>query len=110
MFISNHYGVLCALFFPSLSQTNSVADSQNAQFMTVDDISYVIVYRDNEKFYLEECEERFQQNANTEPDRTLIVYTNKQRIISKEDVIIEIKQFDKISKEHKFENSEESPS
>ena len=92
----------------ALSKYNPIKSSNMFQTTMIEDIQYVIVYQDGEKYYLEESEVKFEEIEGEEPKKILVVYTNRQRIITCDDIVIEVEKYDDIIKEHKSSNYQDN--
>lgn len=90
----------CSFAFTEFDPTES---SKTLQITTIDNTPYAIVCQDNEKYYLEEIKIESKATKSEESKEYLTVYTNKQRIITSDDITIEVKNFADIKKEHKTE-------
>lgn len=98
MIILNCFILSCSFTFTKI---DPIERSKTFQITTVDSTPYAIVYQDDEKYYLEEIKVEVEQTEGEEPKEILIVYTNRQRIITSDDIKIEVKKYDDIIKEHK---------
>lgn len=98
MIILNCFILSCSFTFTKI---DPIERSKTFQITTVDSTPYAIVYQDDEKYYLEEIKVEVEQTEGEEPKEILIVYTNRQRIITSDDIKIEVKKYDGIIKEHK---------
>lgn len=94
---------LCCMY--SLTTTDYADNSKSFQITTIDNVSYAIVYKDNKNYFLEEI--KIDETENPSEHKTLIVYTNCQRIITTDDILIRVEKFQEIKKEHKKENTVE---
>lgn len=74
------------------------------QTTIIDNTPYVLIFHDDNRYYLEEFEVKIQESESKETEEILIVYTNKYRIIACEDIEIETNKYDDVKKEHKLEN------
>ncbi len=92
----------------SLSKYNPIKNSKTFQTTTIEDVQYAIVYHDGDKYYLEESEVKFEESEGEKPKKILVVYTNRQRIITCDDIVIEVEKYDHIIKEHKSDNHQDN--
>lgn len=106
MIILNCFILSCSFTF---TNTDPIERSKTFQITTLDSIPYAIVYQDDEKYYLEEIKVKVEKAEGEEPKEILTVYTNRQRIITCDDIEIEVKKYDDIIKEHKPDNPQEKP-
>ena len=104
MIILNCFILSCSFTFTKI---DPIERSKTFQITTVDSTPYAIVYQDDEKYYLEEIKVEVEQTEGEEPKEILIVYTNRQRIITSDDIKIEVKKYDDIIKEHKSDMPQE---
>lgn len=84
-------GILC-------STTNPIENAKEFPTTVIDDITYAIVYQNGNQYFLEEIEVDINPTDNSQ---TLIIYTNKQRVLTTNDLIINVNDYDKIIKDHK---------
>lgn len=105
MIILNCFILSCSFTF---TNTDPIERSKTFQITTLDSIPYAIVYQDNEKYYLEEIKVEVEKAEGEEPKEILTVYTDRQRIITCDDIAIEVKKYDDIIKEHKSDTPQES--
>ena len=84
-------GILC-------TKTNPIKTAKEFQTTVIDDITYAIVYQNGNQYFLEEIEVDINPTNNSQ---TLIIYTNKQRVLTTNDLIINVNDYDKIIKDHK---------
>ncbi len=106
MIILNCFILSCSFTF---TNTDPIERSKTFQITTLDSIPYAIVYQDDEKYYLEEIKVEVEKVEGEEPKEILTVYTNRQRIITCDDIEIEVKKYDDIIKEHKPDTPQENP-
>lgn len=78
------------------------------QTLTLDGVQYAIVYQNGNQYFLEESKATMKEIKGEEPREILTVYTNRQRIITCDDITIEVKKYDEIIKEHKSDNLQEN--
>lgn len=104
MIILNCFILSCSFTFTKI---DPIERSKTFQITTVDSTPYAIVYQDDEKYYLEEIKVEVEQTEGEEPKEILMVYTNRQRIITSDDIKIEVKKYDDIIKEHKPDTPQE---
>lgn len=79
-----------------------VVSENNACITYVDDIQYAIVYQKGNQYFLEEAEAEWVQEK-TEVKCILKIYTNKQRILTTDDLSINICEYDNIKRETKID-------
>lgn len=91
--------VLCCMF--SFTKTDYIDESIEFQITTIDGTPYAIVYKNDERYFLEEIEIKVNDAESTVKNNSLIIYTNRQRIITTEDISISVEKFQKIITEHK---------
>ncbi len=91
--------VLCCMF--SFAKTDYIDESKEFQITTIDGTQYAIVYQNDEQYFLEEIEIKVNDAESAVENRILIIYTNRQRIITTEDISISVEEFQKITTEHK---------
>ncbi|MBR3768071.1 MAG: hypothetical protein IKL10_07530 [Clostridia bacterium] len=91
--------VLCCMF--SFTKTDYIDESKEFQITTIDGTQYAIVYQNDEQFFLEEIEIKVNDAESAVENKTLIIYTNRQRIITTEDISISVEEFQKITTKHK---------
>ena len=91
--------VLCFMF--SFTKTDYIDGSKEFQITTIDGTQYAIVYQNDEQYFLEEIEIKVNDAEDAVENKTLIIYTNRQRIITTEDISISVEEFQKITTEHK---------
>lgn len=104
MIILNCFILSCSFTFTKI---DPIERSKTFQITTIDSTPYAIVYQDDEKYYLEEIKVKVEQAEGEGPKEILIVYTNQQRIITSDDIKIEVKKYDDIIKEHKPDTPQE---
>ncbi len=98
--------VLCITY--SFTDKNPIKRDKYFQTTELKGKQYAIVYQVGNQYFLEEAEIMIKNNEDTEDEITLTVYTNKQRIIFCDDIIIETKEYHDIIKEHKIDELEEN--
>ena len=84
-----------------------IKESNHFQTVSLDNTMYAIVYQNGTQCFLEEAEIVVQNNEDTVPENVLIIYTNKQRILTYDDIVIDIVEYDDIIKKQKADDSEE---
>ncbi len=91
--------VLCCMF--SFSKPDLLDESKELRITTIDGTPYAIVYQNDEQYFLEEIEIKVSDAESAVENETLIIYTNRQRIITTEDIAITVDEFQEITTEHK---------
>lgn len=105
MIILNCFILSCSF---TVTKSDPIERSKIFQTTTIDSIPYAIVYQDDEKYYLEEIKVEIEKAEGEESKEILTVYTNRQRIISCDDIEIEVKKYDDIIKEHKTDTPQKN--
>ena len=91
--------VLCCMFY--FTKSDYINISNTFQITTINDTQYVIVYNNDDQYFLEEIEIKTNESEDAVENRTLIIYTNRQRIITTEDISICAEEFQEIKTKHK---------
>ncbi len=92
----------------ALSEKNPTKNISSFQTITLDDTMYALVYQNGNQYFLEEAKSTTKEIENAEPKEILAIYTNRQRIITCDDIEIEVKKYDDIIKEHKPDTPQEN--
>lgn len=73
---------------------------------TIDSIPYAVVYQIDNRYFLEEAD-ILQKTTDGKTEYNLTVYTNRQRILSTDNISFSVYSFDSVVKEHKQEKTTE---
>lgn len=76
-----------------------IKKTKTFQTTVVDNVQYAIVYVDGDKYYLEEAKIDTEIVNDDVLKKSLTIYTDKQRIILCDDIVIEVGVYEKIIKE-----------
>lgn len=91
----------------ALSGGNPIEEDKRFQTVVLDDTLYAIVYQNGNQCFLEEAEITVQNN-NAVSEKILTIYTNKQRIMTYDDIVIDVAEYDDIIRKQKADDSERS--
>lgn len=84
----------------AITSSNYLLENEHVQITTVDGVQYAIVFHNEKQYFLEEVD-----IVSSNGERRVIIYTDEQRIIESEDIIITRYNFDKISKKYKYSDT-----
>ena len=71
----------------------NISSSSNVQIASLNEQEYIVVYQDDEKFYMKEIEVVFNEDNESE---TLVIHKDKQKLLISDNIDIEIRKYDDI--------------
>lgn len=86
----------------SVIPVDPIKEAKNCRLSTIDSTLYAVVYQMEDKYFLEEANIT-QRTINGKNEYSLRVYTDRQRVVSTDDICFSVYNLESIVKEHKQE-------